>query len=524
MSRWPALVVLMLCIGGLIVGDRFVDTDDELAVLAASAAPDPVSQASNVSGSTWYCPAGFATPDAANDHVVVITNNSADPVDGSLTLYPSLSDTNGESVPFERAVQGIRIEPLSRLEVSISPIITLLNPMLATETGAFVGALVEVDEPGIVVSHRVETPIGADSAVCTTTAASNWWFPSGTTTPGVRHLLYLLNPFSDDAVVDVTFVTDEGVREPGNFAGRLLPAQSVSVLDVTASVADWDQATASVSTRSGRIVAERIQVFANDEGPRGVSLSTGANRASEQWYFPAGGAVRDAGESYVIFNPGDEVALVEFEARPDTNRAAADTAPISVDIGPGERWVVTLSTHDRHPVDVLAQIDGTDLVQPTDRYFATVRSFNGVPVVVERIITRAGSAVGVSAGVGATLAATDQLLVVPEPIANSGEDESTVSNGTLAILNPAADTIARVRILVPGEGGEVLRTEIELAPRRRGAISLSSLGLGAAPWVRVQSTTGVIVEIISAEASGLQSVAGVPLAGTTGEPDLLAFD
>ncbi len=518
MSRGPTIFLLVLVVAGLLFADRV--RSDATPVDVAN--PDSVaatSQSNNATGSTWYCPAGLTTPDASTDHLVTITNNTDRALTGSLTAFPSLFDTLGESVTFDRAVQTVSVEPQAQVTLSASAIVALLDPTLNGDTGAFVGALVEFDAEGIEVAHTLVSPLGTDTGPCATTADSGWWFASGTTTVGVRHLLFLLNPFPDDAVVDVTFVTDEGARSPGSFAGRLLPARTLTVLDVSATVSIWEQVAATVTTRSGRVVAERVQFFADDAGPYGVSMALGANDLGEQWFFPLGGAVSGAGESYVIFNPGDDPAEVEFQANLDSLDRAGDVAPVSLDIGPRERWIVNLSTHENHPVESLAAVDATDLLAPGDRFSVTVRSFNDVPIAVERLTTISPViGAGVTTTLGIQQGSTDQLIALPP--AGSGEARS----GSLGILNPSGDSISRVQIFVPGESGETLREEVELAPRRRAVFPLDSLSLGQAGWIRITSTVGTMAELVTLENAGLSSTVSVPVAETLSVPDLLSFD
>ena len=95
MNRWPALILVIAMVAGLVAVDRFVIDATDVAEPAAllSQARGPQSPPPDASGSTWYCPAGFVTPDASNDHVVIVSNPTAEIALGTLTLYPSLLDT-----------------------------------------------------------------------------------------------------------------------------------------------------------------------------------------------------------------------------------------------------------------------------------------------------------------------------------------------------------------------------------------------------------------------------------------------
>ena len=517
MNRWPPLLAVLAMVAGLIALDQS-GTDQPLVLpTPVVQAGGPVSAAPDASGTTWYCPAGFITPDSANDHVVILTNPTDEPATGTLTIYPSLLDVDGNPLPFPRAVQPIEVPAGAQRQISLAPLVASLDDRLATNTGAFAAALAEFEGAGVTVEHTVVAAQGSDIGPCATSASTSWWFASGTTTADVAYQLYLLNPFPDDAVVDISFVTDAGSRSPTAFKGKLIPAQSLTVLQVAPEVPVNAQMTAQVTVLTGRVIAERIQLFENEAGPRGLSLSLGSNRLAEQWFFPAGRSLPGSGESYLIYNPGDAAAEVEFELKPDSADRVGDVAPLAVPVGPRERWIVTVSDHPSHPVDALAAIDARTMVGPGEPFFVSIRSFNGVPVVAERIFTRPLSQGGVTASMGIDVAATDQAMTVPA-LVSIGE------TATLAVLNPSGDTIARVEILVGGPEGEELRAEAELAPRRRGVFDLQGLVEAGDQWIRVRSTTGTIAELTVASNGLLLSTAAIPVQGTTSVPDLLAFE
>jgi len=517
MNRWPPLLVVLAMIAGLIALDQNA-SDQSLAVpTPVVQAGGPVAAAADASGTTWYCPAGFITPDAANDHVVILTNPTDELATGTLTIYPSLLDVDGNPLPFPRAVQPIEVPAGAQRQVSLAPLVASLDDRLSTNTGAFVAALAEFDGAGVTVEHTVVAAQGSDVGPCATSASTSWWFASGTTTADVAYQLYLLNPFPDDAVVDISFVTDAGSRSPTAFKGKLVPAQSLTVLQVAPEVPVNAQMTAQVTVLTGRVIAERLQLFENEAGPRGLSLSLGSNRLAEQWFFPAGRSIPGVGESYLIYNPGDAAAEVEFELKPDSADRAGDVAPLSVPVGQRERWIVTVSGHPAHPVDALAAIDASTMVEPGEPFFISIRSFNGVPVVAERILTRPLSAGGVSASIGADVASTDQSMAVPALV-------SIAEASTLAVLNPSGATIARVLVFVGGSEGEELRAEAELAPRRRGVFDLQGLIEPGDQWIRVRSSTGTIAELTVASNGLLLTTGSIPVQGTTSVPDLLAFE
>ena len=517
MNRWPALILVFGLLAGLVVLDRRAAPKvDEVEPSQQELAMGPASAAPGASGSTWYCPAGFATPDASSDHTVIITNPTDEVIEGTLTIYPTLIDTLNNSVPFPRALQVVEVAPQSQQEISLAPLVVSLDEQLARNDGAFVGALAEFDGAGVNVHHRVSGPQGADFGPCATSAGTRWWFASGTTTTDVDYQLYLLNPFPDDAVVDISFVTDTGTRSNA-FNAKLIPAQSLTILQIAPEVPINEQMTAQVTVLTGRVIAERIQLFGNEAGPAGLSMSLGTNRLAEQWFFPAGRSFGDAAESYVIYNPGDTAAEVEFELKPDTADRVGDVAPRVVPVGPRERWIVTVTSQPTHPVDDRVNVDATGMAEPNETFFVSIRSFNGVPIVAERVLTRSLSSGGVAASLGVDVAATEQFLYLPPSIELA--DEST-----LAVVNPAGDTISRVKIIVGNAAGEETRVEVELPARRRGAFDLRQIVEEGDLWIRVESSTATMAELTLAFGNTIMTSRSVPVQDTTSIPDLFAFD
>lgn len=549
MRRLPALILLALMFGALIwaergyleaqrlsqnLSDSYKNVDDFEYLGSAS-------EVLGANGSTWHCPAGFTTPDALNDHIVIVSNPTDVTAHGRITMFPALLNTRGNTVPFDRAAELIEVPPRSQRRYSLASQVGSLDPLLGRETGAFVGAVVEFEEAGVTVEHQITSVRDIDIGACASSAGESWWLASGTTSADSAYQLYLLNPFADDAVVDVAFVTDDGRRTPTIFDSRLVPARSLSVLQVSPVVTLWDQIAAEVNVLSGRVIAERLQILGGDGVTAGVSTAMGSNRLSTQWFFPAGGALGvGSGETYLIMNPNDESAQIEFEAKPDGIESAGEVAPISLTIGPRKRWAVTIRDHATHPSNVVASIDATSLVPQNEGYFVSVRSFNSVPITVERVYTAAAVVGnGATATLGADVAATEALISIPrrkvdgqntqvdqgsQDTVTADENQSELT-GMIAVLNPAGDTISQVRVYVGREDGvEELVTQVELAQRRRAVFTLDSLGATNGNWVRVESSTPTITELVTSGQRMTTSSIAVPQKDTVSVPDILAFD
>ena len=139
------------------------------------------------------------------DETILIASIADTRVDATITVM-----TGGDAAP---ATQHVRLEPREQLEVPVSTITVAAEP----------GVVVEIVGGQAIVSHEL---VGqGDLAVepCARAASTDWYFANGTTVRGSQQFLVLFNPFGDDAIVDVTFVTDSGVMEPDQTQGIVVP-------------------------------------------------------------------------------------------------------------------------------------------------------------------------------------------------------------------------------------------------------------------------------------------------------------
>ena len=202
-----------------------------------------------------------------------------------------------------------------------------------------------------------------------------------------------MNPFPEAATVDVTFATDEGVRDTRRFEGFPIPARSVVGAYIDQDVQRRNLVSAHVEVRSGRIVVDRIQTLNGTDGRRGMTLGLGAPVPAEVWVFPNSRVAPGVGEQVVVYNPTEDVAEVEVELRPENPAAQAVPEPFALTVPPRRFSAVTLHREDR--------------VAQRVAYSLFVRSLNGVPVVAERALWAGepSAQLGVTATLGAPLGA-----------------------------------------------------------------------------------------------------------------------
>jgi hypothetical protein len=274
-KRWPALALIVAVVAGAITYDQRPDTGRARRTVGASpaladrpTADDvdhlmPQGLPTSAAASTWYCAAGTATgadpskpppeppeaapgvpgvPELVADHVVVIGNPTARRLSGVITIHPS------EGEPTTRP---LNVGEGDRVSYRLADIVR----------APYAAATVELEGGGAVVEHELTGPYGTAAAPCASSASSQWFFAAGSTERGASEVLVFFNPYPSAAVVDVSFATDQGQREPGAFQGLPIPAHSVRAVPVTDKVTIRKVVAASVMVRVGRLVVDRVQTW-----------------------------------------------------------------------------------------------------------------------------------------------------------------------------------------------------------------------------------------------------------------------
>jgi len=387
-GRVTALVVLAGAVAAGLVYEA--GEPDEPEAVESTLVPGvgmPTARAEPTLSSTWYCAGGTAGEDGSADHVVVIANPTATPRTAILTVVTGAVAPAPELPPEEAAEGEAETTTTASTTTTTAPPTTTTAPptvhtvelpahdrvevrlgdLVASELA---GAVVEVDGGDVAVEHQVTGDLGRATAPCSTTASPDWSFSWGVTTRGNQELLVFMNPFPDDATVDIAFVTDEGVRDTARFQGFVVPGRSVVGARIDQDVTRKGQVSAQVRVRGGRLVIDRIQAFDGTDGRRGLTLGLGAPTPAETWVFPAGETGDGLFEQVVVFNPGDEVAEVEVEVRVDDPGEPGPPEPFELTVQPGRYSALDLHAEERVPVGGHAIV---------------VRSLNGVPVTAERV-------------------------------------------------------------------------------------------------------------------------------------------
>lgn len=365
--RWLPFVLLVALVGGAVyVNDRVNPPDIREVTVTAPETMLPVAAVPHPISATWFCGGGTAVGAGERADLSFVIANAADEgATATVTVFGA--DDRPKATTVDVPVNG-------RVRVRAREVLA----------GEWAAATVEVFGGRATVERQIDGPDGFEASPCASAASSTWYLPSGSTLRGAVLHLALFNPFPDPTSVDVAFATDEGPIAPQALTGLAIPARSLRVVTVE-NPSRRAEVAATVTTRTGRIVVDRLQTFDGTgdpvsgegpdavatEAPRGIASTPALATAAPAWFFPDVRIVQGGRTQLAVLNPGDERALLEVTAGFADPELNTPLDPIEVTVGAGEQTVVDLT-------DRLQFVPGMELT-------LRVRSVDDVDVVAELV-------------------------------------------------------------------------------------------------------------------------------------------
>ena len=154
-------------------------------------------------------------------------------------------------------------------------------------------------------------------APCATQTSSYWAFAGGSTVSGNALALALFNPAAPEAVVNVSFVTGNGLVTPQAYQGLIVPSGQLIVENVGSYVQNVADIGTVVTVQSGNLVSSEFQQ--SSQGSGGLALRLGAPSLSSVWRF-----------AQTTVRPGTQVAVRSGQPGHD-----AVTATLSLGLSEG---------------------------------------------------------------------------------------------------------------------------------------------------------------------------------------------
>ncbi len=475
--RWPlAALLVALLVAALVAGNATRDTS---GAAERRPADDPAAMPAPTSRSAaWYCPGPPPSPanSKSREHVLV-SNLGRAPVDVAVTVLRDRQPARHRTMRVA-ARSTAEAAPEDRVERSA----LIVEPF---------GADVAVESTNLGPDALASTP-------CVTQPSSVWHFAAGTTVRGVQQWVVLFNPFGDDAVVDMSFFTEDGLEQPDDLQALTVARRSRIAIAVDQYVRRQESVATTIEARVGRIVAEQTLLFTADSNRSGETRSLGAVAAAAEWVFPSGRVAAGSTRTLAISNPG------ELDAEADVAIGSTGDVviePVTVRIPRRSVANVRLGACGRLQPPACIQ------VPPNLDYYAVVRATLDEPIVAGDLQTFTdGRFTGATASPGSRAPSTRWVFA-----------RSRVGDQLDAGLDllTTASRAAHASISFVAEGKELRPADlqdIELRPGTRQSIPLTSRpelrGLDAA--VVVRSDHPIVAERTIVRSDELTRALGVP--------------
>ncbi len=372
--------------------------------------------------SSWFCP-GVPGLEKTVTSEIIIANSSDIPITGKVTFLSS-------DKPAAAAL--LVVQPFTRSVIDAT----------GGRKSKYVSAIIELDNGGAAVEQRIIHPAGDSVSLCANKPSDRWFFADGFTGSESLFNILLSNPFPDATVVDISFVTGDGKREPASLKGVIIEPESVFSLSMGDQGARNEIVLAvSIRASSGRFVAGKLQHFLG-RGRLGYSTSLGAALTSRQWWFAGGQKNLDTDEQLVVFNPTDRDQSVSVAFLTGVTDEIF-REPLLLTIPAGR--VTTLAT-SKLPAITDGRY-GIVVSSITDDFVASDQDSSDEFVVVEQVVSRKlDKKTGTTTTFGAPFGAPSRIWTVPSGV--------PVSGGSIIILNTTS-LVTTIKISTVGPAGSV---------------------------------------------------------------------
>ena len=452
------LVLLGLLAGGIALSRR--STDVTPARVTAVGVDGPVVPPADALSTAWYCAAGTSAAGGAEDETIHVANLSPRSITATVTVDPG---TDGDP-----RTARLQLEPYERGSLGVGAVLPTASP----------GVVVEVDGGPAVVEHEIRGNGDLAMSPCAEEPADTWYFSAGGTAKGSTQALELFNPFGDDAIVDIAFLTEGGVQEPQALQGFVVGRRSKVVVPVQDLVPRQDRVAAVVRTRTGRVVAEQVRRFDGTDGRSGLTMSLGATKPRRLWTLPVAEARTGATGTVAISNFGLAPAEVEVSV---LLSGEGVLAPETVDV----------------PSRSVVNFDPSTRVPAGDAYAVVVRAQGNTPVVAETILNTSDAATATGASTAAR-----QWALAGAP--------TRASSAVIAVNRGTRPLTVELRAYTAGDvNSPKSAPAIAVEPGKTARFDLDEWGIDP-DQVLVVSANGPIVVGRETYAGGVSLSLGVP--------------
>jgi hypothetical protein len=468
------IVVVVLLLVGLGVGLRTEPARSGTAIaqtqrqkfvpvaLASAVCPDAVTDTTTATSVT------LAAPGAIDGRTRASSNAAA----GSASLHPLGADT--PVIAQLSAVSSIAYAVAASATSSLDAPDTQADgqPLVSTARGALA--------PGFTASMTTRSTSddirGLASTACVA-PGNDFWFVGSGAIVGRRGRLYLTNPESVPAVVDVTLYGPDGPVDAPSGRGVTLAAGAQHVLKLDALAPDIERFGVHVAVRQGRVAAALRDQQIQGLTPLGADWVPAAQAPARRLVLP--GVPAGPGERRLqVVVPGDSDAIVKVRligvdgsfvpSGLDVVEARAGRVS-DIDLAPftgGQAVAVELTSDQPVTAGVLMRVGGVGKDRAELAYTAAAASISAAApgVATDLRGTKAGANIASNVVLAAPDgAATVQIEVLP-PATGTPTRVAVPAGGQVTV---AADTLSQdasfAVTLVPTKGSGPVMAARQLA-------------------------------------------------------------
>ncbi|NDD73104.1 MAG: hypothetical protein EBZ52_08045, partial [Actinobacteria bacterium] len=222
-------------------GDRTTSLEQRSENIFGISSMPSVAGSSQLS-SSWFCP-GVPGAEKSVTSEIIVANSTDIPITGKVTFISS-------------------DKPAAAALLVVQPFTRSVFDATGGRKSKYISAIVELDSGSAAVEQRIIHPAGDSVSLCANKPSDRWFFADGFTGSDSMFNILLSNPFPDATVVDISFVTAEGKREPASLKGVIIEPESVFSLAMGEQGARNEIVLAvSVRATAGRFVAGKLQHF-----------------------------------------------------------------------------------------------------------------------------------------------------------------------------------------------------------------------------------------------------------------------
>ncbi len=279
------LVLVAMQVGSLSARNPIYSSTVQATERLAVASVSPLTSDSSSWYCNWYLPAQGGLTQAS----VLLANTSAKDLSAKVKIYSGNHTVN----------RKLEIPAHSFLKYPQT-----VTPKVQSGSLSFIA-----NGGGTVAEIELSGPSGSSVAPCNSSPSANWTVLGANTLPGSSAGVSIFNPFSQDAVVDVTLSSSSQQFSPGVLKAMVINPNQSKLVNLSQYFSGHSHVVVSVTTRIGRVVVGGI-IQRDNNGNTGLAALASFPSTASTWRFPVGQLSANQNQEIIVYNPNSYVVNV----------------------------------------------------------------------------------------------------------------------------------------------------------------------------------------------------------------------